>query len=213
MSAHTVESAQVVLPCGEPISATIEFFTGIGFKVRTIVPADHPRMAVLEGHGLTVRLEVGTEAPPAHLRLLVSAGYNVGATAIEIRPDYAVTHLWSTRKIKAKFSNPALLGDMIFGLDDGILSAIESAEGHGLWKEGRYGHGQGLLVGNLYVLMAENGEICLLQPTRKGPGELARRRIFDAKTWNPIALAGDLLLVRNDREAACLRLPLARPIP
>ena len=74
MSAHTVESAQVVLPCGEPISATIEFFTGIGFKVRTIVPADHPRMAVLEGHGLTVRLEVGTEAPPAHLRLLVSAG-------------------------------------------------------------------------------------------------------------------------------------------
>lgn len=146
-------------------------------------------------------------------RLLVSAGYNVGATAIEIRPDHSVTHLWSTRKLKAKFSNPALLDGMIFGLDDGILAAVESADGSGLWKEGRYGHGQGLLVGDLYVLMAESGEICLLQPTRKGPGEIARRRIFDAKTWNPIALAGDLLLVRNDREAACLRLPLARPIP
>lgn len=141
-------------------------------------------------------------------RLLVSAGYNVGATAVEIQPDHSVTPLWSTRKLKAKFSNPTLLGDMIFGLDDGILAGIELADGQGLWKEGRYGHGQGLLVGNLYVLMAESGEICLLQPTRKGPGELARRRIFDAKTWNPIALAGDLLLVRNDREAACLRLPL-----
>jgi outer membrane protein assembly factor BamB len=146
-------------------------------------------------------------------RLLVSAGYNVGASAFEIRPDNAITPLWSSRKLKAKFSNPALLGDMIFGLDDGILSAIEPAEGQGLWKEGRYGHGQGLLVGDLYLLMAESGEICLLQPTRKGPGELARRRIFDAKTWNPIALAGDLLLVRNDREAACLRLPLTRLVP
>ena len=74
MSAYTVESAQVVLPCSEPISATIEFFTGHGFKVRTIVPADHPRMAVLEGHGLTVRLEVGGDAPPARLRLLTTAG-------------------------------------------------------------------------------------------------------------------------------------------
>ena len=146
-------------------------------------------------------------------RLLVSAGYNVGATALEIQPNPSVTQLWSTRKLKAKFSNPALLGDMIFGLDDGILAGIELADGEGLWKEGRYGHGQGLLVGNLYVLMAESGEICLLQPTRTGPGELARRRIFDAKTWNPIALAGNLLVVRNDREAACLRLPLAHPTP
>jgi hypothetical protein len=30
--------------------------------------------------------------------------------------------------------------------------------------------------------------------------------VFSGKTWNPIALAGDLLLVRNDLEAACLRL-------
>ena len=74
MSAHTVESAQVVLPCSEPISATINFLTGVGFKVRTIVPADQPRMAVLEGFGLTVRLEVGTASPPARLRLLTTDG-------------------------------------------------------------------------------------------------------------------------------------------
>jgi len=74
MNAHTVESAQVVLPCSEPISATINFLTGIGFKVRTIVPADHPRLAVLQGFGLTVRLEIGSAAPPARLRLLITDG-------------------------------------------------------------------------------------------------------------------------------------------
>jgi len=57
--------------------------------------------------------------------------------------------------------------------------------------------------------MAENGELILFRPTPAGPGELHRFRVFDSKTWNPLALAGDLLLVRNDREAAALRLPLA----
>ena len=40
------------------------------------------------------------------------------------------------------------------------------------------------------------------------PEELGRFRVFAAKTWNPIAIAGPLLLVRNDREAACLLLPV-----
>ena len=69
---RTVESAQVVLPATEPISATIDFFTSLGFKVRTIVPADHPRMAVLAGHGLTLRLESGSALPPGRLRLLTT---------------------------------------------------------------------------------------------------------------------------------------------
>jgi hypothetical protein len=34
--------------------------------------------------------------------------------------------------------------------------------------------------------------------------------VFDAKLWNPPALSGDLLLVRTDQEAACLRLPVAK---
>lgn len=81
MSAHTVESAQVVLPCSEPISTTLNFLIGVGFKVRTIVPADHPRLAVLHGFGLTIRLEVGSDAPPARLRLLTTDGAPAEVTA------------------------------------------------------------------------------------------------------------------------------------
>lgn len=69
MGAHKIASAQVVLPCTDPISATIDFFAGHGFAVRTIMPADHPRMAVLHGHGINVRLEVGAEGSPGHIRL------------------------------------------------------------------------------------------------------------------------------------------------
>ena len=118
---------------------------------------------------------------------------------------------WSSRRLKCKFGNPVQVGDMLVGLDDGILAGVAVDDGRSFWKEGRYGHGQGLLVGDVFLLMSEQGQVLLLKPTHAGPGELARRAVFDAKTWNPIALAGDLLLVRNDREAACLHLPLAGP--
>jgi outer membrane protein assembly factor BamB len=86
---------------------------------------------------------------------------------------------------------------------------VNLADGAQRWKEGRYGHGQGLRVGDRYLLMAESGELVLLNPTPEAPNELARFRVFSSKTWNPPALAGDLLLVRNDQEAVCLRLKIA----
>ena len=97
-------------------------------------------------------------------------------------------------------------GENLYGLDDGILACVNLADGAQRWKEGRYGHGQGLLVGDDYLLMSESGELVLLRLTPESPNELARFRVFNSKTWNPIALSGDLLLVRNDQEAVCLRL-------
>jgi hypothetical protein len=57
--------------------------------------------------------------------------------------------------------------------------------------------------------MSEPGELVLLRPTPEAPHELHRFRVFSSKTWDPIAPAGEFLLVRNDLEAACLRLALA----
>jgi len=143
-------------------------------------------------------------------RIVVSAGYGVGAELIELSrtnaTDWVTQSVWASKRLKAKFANPVRLGDALYGLDDGILAGIRLESGESLWKEGRWGHGQGLLIDDLHLLMAESGELVLLQPTPTGPNLRSRFPVFTAKTWNPIALAGDLLLVRNDREAACLRL-------
>ena len=108
--------------------------------------------------------------------------------------------------MKAKFANLVQAGGFVYGLDDGILACVDARDGSQRWKEGRYGHGQGLLVRDHFLLMAESGELILLKPNPNSPSELNRFRVFNLKTWNPIALAGDLLLARNDREAVCLRL-------
>jgi hypothetical protein len=111
--------------------------------------------------------------------------------------------------MKSKFAHLFARDGSLYGLDDGIFACVNLADGSQRWKEGRYGHGQGLVVGENYLLMAESGELVLLRPAPDAPNELARFRVFNSKTWNPIALSGDLLLVRNDQEAVCLKLKLA----
>lgn len=57
-------SAEVVLPCAR-LADTLEFFTEhLGFRVASIFPADGPRVAVIAGHGLRVRLEQGRAGDP-----------------------------------------------------------------------------------------------------------------------------------------------------
>ena len=41
------------------------------------------------------------------------------------------------------------------------------------------------------------------------PHAYSRKSALDGKTWNPPALAREFLLVRNHKEAACYKLPLA----
>jgi len=147
-------------------------------------------------------------------RVLFSSGYGYGAELIEISKDTAgklsAERLWKSPRMKAKFAHLFVRDGYLYGLDDGVFACVDLKDGSQRWKEGRYGHGQGLLVNDLYLLMAESGELVLLRPTPEAPNELARFRVFSTKTWNPIALAGELLLVRNDQEAACLRLTFAR---
>lgn len=61
-------SAQVVVPCGQAFTDTLEFFTSkLGFRVELISPADDPRVAVIVGLGIRLRLERTDSAshPPA----------------------------------------------------------------------------------------------------------------------------------------------------
>ncbi|MGE0433151.1 MAG: cupin domain-containing protein [Planctomycetota bacterium] len=66
-----VRSTEVVVPCRE-LDAAVAFFTAApGFRLDAIFPADDPRVAVLSGHGLHLRLQRDTATAPGFtLRLL-----------------------------------------------------------------------------------------------------------------------------------------------
>jgi outer membrane protein assembly factor BamB len=146
-------------------------------------------------------------------RVLISQGYGTGSELLQVARGtnrWHATRIWKSIRMKSKFANLIHLDGFVYGLDDGALACIDVSNGDLKWKGDRYGHGQMILVGRLLLLMAENGEIVLLEPNPSEQRELARFKVFKDKTWNPPALAGDLLVIRNDREAACLRLSLAQ---
>ncbi len=186
----------------------------VSFTQRTVSGFDPATGAMLWEHAwVTGNAVCSSPVVVGENRVLFSSGYGRGTDLFELSRDVAgklsAQRVWKSIRMKAKFAHLFVREGCLFGLDDGMFACVDLKDGSQRWKEGRYGHGQGLLVGELYLLMAESGELVLLRPTPDAPNELARFRVFNAKTWNPIALAGDVLLVRNDQEAACLRLKLA----
>jgi outer membrane protein assembly factor BamB len=145
-------------------------------------------------------------------RLLVSSGYGAGCAVFQVSPDpagdFRVEQLWKNLNMKAKFSNMIRHEGTIYGLDDGVLVALDPMTGRRRWKSGRYGHGQMILAGNLILVQSEAGHLALVEADPLSHVELARIRLFDHKTWNTPALAGRYLLVRTDQQAACYELPV-----
>lgn len=147
-------------------------------------------------------------------RVFVSKGYGEGAMLIRLalRPDggFDVSEVWrAPRVLRTKFTQVVIRDGHVYGLSDGTLECADLETGKRIWKKGRYGHGQILGVGELLLVLSESGELSLVEPTPDEPNRvLGSIQAVEGLTWNNLALSGDLLLVRNRREAAAFRLPL-----
>jgi outer membrane protein assembly factor BamB len=143
-------------------------------------------------------------------RVLFSAGYGVGSKLYEVaaKPDGALSAnlVWESPRLKAKFANMFFHDGFVYGLDDGVFTCLDPRDGQRKWRDGRYGHGQAILVGGLFLIQTEEGEVVLVEPSPERLVELSRFTAFGGKTWNPPALAGNRLYLRTDREAAAFEL-------
>lgn len=137
--------------------------------------------------------------------LILSAGYGHGAVLLEITAG-GVREVWQSQAMKCKFNNAVLHDGVVYGLDEGILAAMDAQTGQKKWKGGRYGFGQLLLAGDHLVVLTESGEVALVKASPAKHEELARFEAIEGKTWNVPAMANGLLLVRNGAEMACFRI-------
>jgi outer membrane protein assembly factor BamB len=160
---------------------------------------------------------VAQPVPLAGDRLFVSTGYGIGGQMLHVRRGgdgaFAVELLYATRRLKAKFTQMVEHQGFLYGLDDGVLVCLDPETGERRWKQGRYGHGQVLLVGELLLLQAEEGYVVLIDPGPQALVELGRFEAVSGRAWAQPTLAGDLLLVRGEAEVACFRLPTAADAP
>ena len=135
--------------------------------------------------------------------VFVSSGYGHGAALLQIthaESRFSVEEVWSNLNMKNKFNPSVLVDDVVYGLDEGILAAVDVRTGERLWKKGRYRYGQLLYASGHLVVISEDGELALVEATPEEYRELVRFDSVSGKTWNVPAMADGLLFVRNQTE-------------
>ena len=137
------------------------------------------------------------------------SGSKVFAFASDDSTDLRAHLVWESPRLKSKFANLVLHDGFVYGLDDGVLTCLDPATRRAP-LEGRTLRPRPAAAGGRPAARADGGRRG--RAARPGARRAPRAHalpLLDGKTWNPPALAGARLLVRNDREAALYELPLA----
>jgi outer membrane protein assembly factor BamB len=140
-------------------------------------------------------------------------GNSVRRLAVARAADgWTVEERWTSIGLKPYFNDFVIHKGHAFGFDGSILSSINLADGARNWKNGRYGHGQLVLLADqdLLLVVTEEGELALVGATPTGFVEHARFKAIEGKTWNHPVVVNNVLVVRNGEEMAAFRLSPAQ---
>jgi outer membrane protein assembly factor BamB len=143
-------------------------------------------------------------------RVFISTGYGTGAAVVELTPAaggrFSVREVWRNIRMKNQFTSSVLHDGFLYGLDESILACVNAETGEPMWKGGRYGYGQVMLVDGHLIVLTEDGNVVLVRATPESHQEVVRFPVLDGKTWNHPAMAYGYLLVRNVNEMAAFDL-------
>lgn len=153
--------------------------------------------------------------------VLIASANDVGGNGVRrlavtrAAAGWAADEVWTSRGLKPYFNDLVVHDGHAFGFDGRILSCIDLATGERVWKGGRYGNGQLVMLvdQDALLVISEDGDLALVAASTEEFSELARFPALQGKTWNHPVLVGDVLLVRNDQEMAAFRLTLATSTP
>lgn len=145
--------------------------------------------------------------------VLMATSLGLGTRRLTVKQEdgkWKVTEDWTSLQMKPDFNDFVEYQGHVYGFDGDIFGCIDLKNGKRLWKKGRYGNGQVLLLpdaGQLLII-SESGDVVLVKADPKVFTEVAKFRAIEGKTWNHPVLVGNRLYIRNAEEAACYELSL-----
>jgi outer membrane protein assembly factor BamB len=173
----------------------------------------HSRPGQSNGMANTSQLNVINEN-----QILSAKGYPDGGGALltitQKAGKFVIEPEWEkTRVLKTKLTSPVIYDGHAYALSNGFMECTRVKDGERQWKQrGRFGHGQLLVVGDKLLLQTEDTQKLLL--IRASPesyqqlGEIETG--LEGVCWNTLCLSGNKLLLRSDREAACIEISVTQ---
>jgi len=143
--------------------------------------------------------------------IVASTGSGTRRLAVARGPaGWTAEERWTSNGLKPYFNDFVVHKGHAFGFDGNILASIDLANGQRMWKGGRYGNGQLVLLPDqdLLLVLSEDGELALVKAAPDQFTELAKVRAIEGKTWNHPVIVGHTVFVRNGQEMAAFRLPM-----
>jgi len=144
--------------------------------------------------------------------ILIGTSFGVGTRRITPSMDasesWTVQEGWTSRGLKPYYNDLVVHNGAAYGFDGNILAAIDLESGERVWKGGRYGNGQLLLLPDqdLLLVLSEKGELALVTASTAGFKEIARVKVLEGKTWNHPIVVDGVAYLRNAEEAAAFQL-------
>ena len=127
-----------------------------------------------------------------------STSYDTGAALLKIEPRGA-SEVYFTRRMKNHYSTSVLVGDVLYGFDDSILTAMRFKTGDVLWRNRSVGKGSVIYADKHLYVLSEDGAVALVEARPDEYREVSRFDIPSGRypTWSPPVIADGRLYIRE----------------
>jgi len=107
------------------------------------------------------------------------------------------------------WSTPVPLDGYLYGLfgfkqyQTAPLKCVELATGKEVWREPGFGPGNLILVDGHLLVLGDQGQLVLVEPSPSGSKEVARAKVLDGKCWSTPVVSNGRMYARSVKEGAC----------
>jgi outer membrane protein assembly factor BamB len=150
--------------------------------------------------------------PISDSQVLVGSETDIGTALIDVSQSdgaWTAQRKWASKGMKPSYDDFVVHKGYAYGFDGAVFCCIDLQSGKRKWRDGRYGHGQVVLLADQSLLLAstEEGGLALLRASPDAFTEVTKLdRAVAGKSWNHPAVAYGKLVLRSDQEMACFDL-------
>ena len=143
-------------------------------------------------------------------RIFVSAAYDKGSVLLQMKSDgdeMSVEEVWRSHDVMENWmSSSVLLGEYLYGFDEGILKCIEASTGEQKWAHRGFDRGTLLLADGHLIILGEGGNLGIAEASPSEYKGVAETQVLEGRCFTPPTFVGGKLYLRNQKELVCVDL-------